>query len=110
MLLELVSQKWLSVDQVNDPIWWHWLTIIVPDKVETNKGLLLIAGGSRTSKQPTKANDILLKIAMATNSVVTNLHNVPNQPTVFKNDDYGPRVEDELIAFGWRQFLTEEQR
>ncbi len=104
-VIRMVSQKWLTIKEVKDPIWWHWLTIIVPDGASNPKGMLFINGGSHTSKQPTKADDMLLQIALSTQSVVANLHNIPNQPTVFQNDDYGPRVEDELIAFGWRQFL-----
>ncbi len=30
---------------------------------------------------------------------------VPNQPLTFAGDDFGPRVEDELISYNWRHFL-----
>ena len=104
-VIRMVSQKWLTTTEVEDPIWWHWLTIIVPDGANSNKGMLFINGGSHNTKQPKKPKDMLLQVAMGTQSVVVNLHNVPNQSTVFKNDDFGPRSEDEIIAFGWRQFL-----
>lgn len=104
-VIRMVSQQWLTTEEVEDPIWWHWLTITVPDGAKSNKGLLFINGGSHTTAQPKKPKDTFLKVAMGTQSVVVALHNIPNQPTVFKNDDYGPRVEDELIAFGWRKFL-----
>ena len=104
-VIRMVSQKWLTTKEVKDPIWWHWLTIIVPEGATTNKGMLFIDGGSHTTKQPTKADAMLLEVALGTQSVVANLHNIPNQPIIFQNDAYGPRVEDELIAFGWRQFL-----
>lgn len=104
-VIRMVSQKWLTTQEVKDPIWWHWLTITVPDGAKSNKGMLFINGGSHNTKQPKKPKDMMLQIAMGTNSVVVSLHNIPNQPTIFENDDYGPRGEDELIAFGWRQFL-----
>ncbi len=104
-VIRMVSQKWLTTQEVENPIWWHWLTIIVPDGATSDKGLLFINGGSHTTRQPQKPKDMLLQIALGTQSAVIGLHNIPNQPTVFQNDDYGPRVEDELIAFGWRQFL-----
>ena len=104
-IIRMTSQKWLSKTEVKDPIWWHWMTMVVPDGATSNKGMLFIGGGSRNSKQPKDADQLTLQIALSTQSVVTYLHNVPNQPTVFKNDSYGPRVEDELIAYGWRQFL-----
>jgi PhoPQ-activated pathogenicity-related protein len=66
--------------------------------------------GSHNTRQPQKPKDMLLQIALATQSVVVGLHNIPNQPTVFVNDDYGPRGEDELIAYGWRRFLEGVQK
>ena len=104
-VIRMVSQKWLTTQEVEDPIWWHWLTIIVPENSKSNKGMLFINGGSHTTRQPKKPKDMLLQIALGTQSVVIGLHNIPNQPTIFQNDDYGPRTEDELIAFGWKQFL-----
>ena len=104
-VIRMVSQKWLTTKEVEDPIWWHWLTITVPEGANSNKGMLFINGGNHETKQPKKPKDMLLQIALQTKSVVVGLHNIPNQPTVFQNDDYGPRSEDELIAFGWRQFL-----
>ncbi len=104
-VIRMVSQRWLTTEEVEDPVWWHWLTVVVPDEAKTNKALLWIGGGSHKTKQPDKADDMHLQLALGTQSVVANLHNIPNQPTVFKNDDFGPRKEDELISFGWRQFL-----
>lgn len=104
-VIRMVSQKWLTTQEVQDPIWWHWLTIIVPEGAKSNKGMLFINGGSHNTKQPKKPKDMTLQVAMGSQSVVVGLHNIPNQPTIFLNDDYGPRGEDELIAFGWRQFL-----
>ena len=104
-VIRMVSQQWLTIQEVEDPVWWHWLTVIVPDEVKSNKGLLFVSGGSHNTKQPKSARDTNVKIALATQGVVANLHNIPNQPTVFKNDDFGPRSEDEFIAYGWRRFL-----
>ena len=101
-VIRMVSQQWLTIQEVEDPVWWHWLTVIVPDEVKSNKGLLFVSGGSHNTKQPKSARDTNVKIALATQGVVANLHNIPNQPTVFKNDDFGPRSEDEFIAYGWR--------
>lgn len=104
-VIRMVSQRWLTTAEVKDPTWWHWLTVVVPDEVITNKGLLFIGGGSRRSKSPEKADEIQVQAALLSKSITANLHNVPNQPTEFVGDDYGPRVEDELIAYGWRKFL-----
>lgn len=104
-IVRMTSQKWLTEQEVKDPIWWHWLSIIVPDGADSDIGMLFIGGGSRKREQPNEADALSLQIALATNSVVGYLHNIPNQPMEFVGDDYGPRVEDELIAYGWRKFL-----
>ncbi|NRB51225.1 MAG: PhoPQ-activated pathogenicity-like protein PqaA type [Saprospiraceae bacterium] len=104
-IIRMVSQRWLTTAEVKDPTWWHWLTIVVPDEVITNKGMLFIGGGSRRSESPDKADEMQIQAAVLSKSITANLHNVPNQPMEFVGDDYGPRVEDELIAYGWRKFL-----
>lgn len=104
-VIRMISQRWLTEAEVEDPTWWHWLTMVVPNELSTDKGLLFIGGGSRNREAPTEADGTILQLALQTQSVVTSLHNVPNQPMVFKGDDFGARKEDELIAYGWRQFL-----
>ncbi|MCB0688687.1 MAG: PhoPQ-activated pathogenicity-related family protein [Saprospiraceae bacterium] len=104
-VVRMISQDWLTTAEVKDPTWWHWLTVVVPDSVQSNTGLLFIGGGNRKREQPTKAGDQLVQTALLTHSIVTELHNVPNQPLEFVGDDYGPRDEDEIISYGWRKFL-----
>lgn len=104
-ILYMQSQRWLTEKEVKDPLWWHWLTVVVPDEVKSDMGLLAIGGGSRSRKLPKKTNDIIAKIALATGTITCELHNIPNQKVEFVGDDYGPRKEDELIAYGWRKFL-----
>ncbi|MEM7369819.1 MAG: PhoPQ-activated pathogenicity-related family protein [Bacteroidota bacterium] len=104
-VIRMVSQSWLTTEQVKDPVWWHWLTVVVPDQLTSDIGLLFIGGGSRKSEQPSEADPMMLQTALASQSVAVSLHNVPNQPLEFVGDDYGPRVEDELIAYGWRKFM-----
>src|SRR3569833_2180752 len=44
-VLELTSQTWLTSKEVDKPVWKHWLTVIVPDKVSYSKAFLFITGG-----------------------------------------------------------------
>ncbi|MCA9733603.1 MAG: PhoPQ-activated pathogenicity-like protein PqaA type [Deferribacteres bacterium] len=101
----MVSGTWLTTAEVKDPVWWHWVTIVVPDSLASDTSLLFITGGSRRNQMPDKADESFVKIALATGSVVTALHNVPNQPLEFVGDSYGPRKEDEIISYAWRQYL-----
>ena len=104
-VVRMVSQHWLTTEEVKDPEWWHWVTIVVPKEVKSPTGMLMIGGGNRKDKKPKEAEDLVVQAALATQTVVAELHNVPNQPLNFVGDDFGPRTEDELIAYGWRQFL-----
>ncbi|MBX2817811.1 MAG: PhoPQ-activated pathogenicity-related family protein [Saprospiraceae bacterium] len=105
IVVKLTSQKWLTTAEVKDPIWWHWLTLVVPDNYAAETAMIVVGGGSRTRAQPNGPDEIAAQLAMGTNSIVAALHNIPNQPIEFVGDDYGPRKEDELIAYGWRQYL-----
>jgi PhoPQ-activated pathogenicity-related protein len=105
-VLRMVSQNWLSEAEVNQTEWWHWVTIVVPDSVAHQTGLLWIGGGDLDTKPEETLNPLVVEAALATNSVTTHLHNVPFQPISFNNDEaYDERKEDEIIAYGWRKFL-----
>jgi PhoPQ-activated pathogenicity-related protein len=110
-VLELTSQTWLTAKEVDKPLWKHWLTVIVPDKLSTNpasrdKAFLFITGGNNTDAAPTKATDRFAKMAVETSSVVTELDDVPNQPLRFAEDPK-PRVEDEIIAYQQAKFAKD---
>src|SRR5205814_9371786 len=44
-MVDLISQAWLTTNEVARPLWQHWLTIVKPDKVSSSIGLLFINGG-----------------------------------------------------------------
>ncbi len=104
-LIRMISQRWLEPGLVDETEWWHWLTIVIPDELDTSKGLLWIGGGSRYDDPPQNINLMLIRAALETNSITADLHNIPFQPLSFSGDHMEERYEDELIAFGWRQFL-----
>jgi len=103
-MIDMISQAWLTTNEVERPIWQHWLTLVKPDKVTSDIGLLFINGGSHKTNPPTKAEDNIVLVAKETGTVVANLSNVPNQPTVFTGETKG-RTEDALIAYTWDKFL-----
>lgn len=103
-LLRMISQEWLTEAEVNRTEWEHYLWVYTPAKVQYDTGMLFITGGANDGKVPKPSEDFA-NIARDSGSVVTELRMVPNQPLVFKNDDYGPRKEDELISYGWRRYL-----
>lgn len=103
-MIEMTSQQWLTTNEVNRPLWKHWLTVVRPDKVSSTTGLLFIGGGSSRTNPPSNAEAQLALIAASTESVVTELKNVPNQPVIFAGEEK-TRTEDALIAYTWDKFL-----
>jgi PhoPQ-activated pathogenicity-related protein len=103
-VLEMTSQAWLTTNEVDRPLWKHWVIIVKPDEVKSSKALLFINGGANDGKVPKSADGNLVRIATATKSVVADLKMVPNQPLVFAGETEG-RKEDSLIAYTWDKFL-----
>ncbi|MCC6232892.1 MAG: PhoPQ-activated pathogenicity-related family protein [Verrucomicrobiales bacterium] len=102
--LDMVSQTWLTTNEVNRPEWRHWVVIAKPDQLEHSTALLFIAGGGNKDQKPPRVNGDLVRIARETKSVVVELKMVPNQPVIFGGDGE-ERVEDNLIGYTWDKFL-----
>jgi PhoPQ-activated pathogenicity-related protein len=103
-LIRMTSQEWRSPAEVNQSVWTHWVRIYVPNKVTSSIAMLYILGGSTTQEHP-KPDDKLAMLAAVSQSVVSEVFDIPNEPLIFANDPYGPRKEDEIIAYSWRKFL-----
>lgn len=104
IVVDMVSQTWLSADEVDRPEWQHWLTITIPAQVGADVALLNIGGGSNGGEAPTESSARMAAVAKATGTVVAELGMVPNQPLAFHGDGK-PRYEDDLIGYAWRQYL-----
>lgn len=98
-VIDLTSQTWRSASEVDRPQWRHWLTIVKPDKVTSNKALLFIGGGKNSDPRPTTLSERLVGFAMETGTVVAELGMVPNQPLFFADSNDKGRFEDDLIAY-----------
>jgi PhoPQ-activated pathogenicity-related protein len=97
-VLELTSQTWLTADQVDRPLWTHWLTVIVPDEVVHDTAFLYITGGTHADPPPTEAPPGFGRLAVETRSIVAELRDVPNQPLTLADRPGEPLSEDALIA------------
>jgi len=103
-IMEMTSQTWLTQAEVNQPVWKHWLCLVKPNTVTHSTALLVIGGGNSEKPAPKNADASMVRIAVATKSVVCELKLVPNQPLVFTGDGI-PRQEDAIIAFTWDKYL-----
>ncbi|NIP27151.1 MAG: PhoPQ-activated pathogenicity, partial [Phycisphaerae bacterium] len=104
-VIDMTSQSWRSKKEVDRPLWKHWLTIIKPDKIKSDIGLLWINGGSNKNDAPKNADFMMLQIAQGSGTVVADLKMVPNQPLNFP-DGGRPRYEDAIIAYTFDKCLT----
>src|SRR5262245_1064626 len=82
-LIDLTSQKWLSEQEVENPLWKHWLVVVTPPTVTSDVALLFIGGGRNDRQPPTAPSPWLVEVARDTGTVTAELRMVPNQPVVF---------------------------
>jgi PhoPQ-activated pathogenicity-related protein len=101
---DMISQKWRTEQDVEHPLWHHWLTIIVPDKVEKTTGFLYLAGGAIGSDPPEQPDALVTAIATSTNTIAAELRGIPNEPLLFAGETK-PRTEDAAIVYTWDKFL-----
>lgn len=103
-VLRLVSQKWRSEDEVQPAVWEHQLTVAIPETVRHRTGLLIISGGDNDDSMPKAPRPEFVEFALGTQSVVTELRMVPNQPSRFPDSDRA-HEEDSFIAYTWDKYL-----
>jgi PhoPQ-activated pathogenicity-related protein len=103
-LYDMTSQKWRTEKDVDHPLWHHWLTIIVPDKVAKTTGFLFLTGGSITSDPPAQPDPMVAGMSTSTNTIAAELRGIPNEPLLFTGE-IKPRTEDAAIVYTWDKFM-----
>ena len=43
-------QHFIILELQSRPIWWHYMSVIIPDRIERDSGFLFIDGGSNTDR------------------------------------------------------------
>ncbi|KAF2070074.1 hypothetical protein CYY_008600 [Polysphondylium violaceum] len=102
-ILNFTSINWLTSSESNHPRWWHWLSICVPTEVYSKDGFLYVDGGKYDTNVDAP-HAVLVKLCSTSNSIVSHLHNNPNQPLVLDNDGIS-RTEDDIIAYTWKKYI-----
>ena len=102
--IKMYSGKWLTENEVNITDWWHWVDIVVPKDVNSDKALMFIGGGTRLDNN-SFLDSITKEHAVQTKSVIAHISNIPFQPISFKGSNGKEFYEDDLIAYGWEKFL-----
>jgi len=52
VVIQLNTHTWRTEEDVDRPVWEHWLVLTIPAKVTTDRAFLMIGGGSHNSKTP----------------------------------------------------------
>ncbi|XP_059147517.1 autocrine proliferation repressor protein A-like [Physella acuta] len=86
-ILNMTSQKWLTEAVTTKPIWWHYVSVIVPLSLKfKDTAFLFIDGGDNTDKLPSMEDQSLsgfTAMSVSTGAVCAVIGQIPNQPTVF---------------------------
>ena len=102
----MISGSWLTEAEVSQTLWWHWVDIVVPNKITSPNALLYVGGGSSNDNK-IYLDSIAIIQSIQTQSVIAHISNVPFQPLNYKGTDSIDRYEDDIIAYGWKKFLSE---
>ncbi|KAK7112150.1 autocrine proliferation repressor protein A-like [Littorina saxatilis] len=107
--INMTSQTWKSEATLDRPVWWHYLSVTVPDNIKYQNAVLFIDGGSNHDGPPSQTDNFVALTTMlgaSTGAVSANLKQIPNQPVVFKADpSQQSRHEDAVIAWTWKTFI-----
>jgi len=108
-ILDLVSQTWLNDQNVRPSVWKHWLEVCVPDIFSgTRQSGIYVDGGGNSPNPPTNQDLNAAILAATTNSVVSRLPQIPNEPCYFASEGFNVRrSEDAIIAYTWEHFLQD---
>ena len=102
--VKMYSGKWLDESQVDQPLWWHWVDIIIPESVDHETAMLFVGGGTNKDEK-FLLDSTAVGFALKTNSVIAHVSNVPFQPINYLDVEQKEFYEDDLIAYGWDKFL-----
>lgn len=105
-IIEMTSQQWLTEAEVNRPLWEHFMTITVPETLDSDIGFLTIGGGSNNNDAPASAQASDIARALESRTAVSTLYMVPNQPLYFTDDPERRLTEDGIISYTWDKYLN----
>jgi len=106
-ILKMTSQTWRTAEEVDKPVWQHWVEVVVPAGPIATTSLLYISGGNNDfSSVPNSVDPLLVATALADHAVSVRLRTVPSEPLVFKAETpTRSRSEDEIIAYSLDQYF-----
>ena len=103
----MTSQRWLTEQEVERPLWTHWLVVVRPPQVKSDVGLLFISGG-RIDRAAARG-----AVGVARGRRARHRHGdggaaaraEPAGRLHGRSRRRKPRTEDDFIAYTWDKFL-----
>lgn len=111
----LNSQVWSVQGIVSPERWQNGVDIYIPDTARETNALVVINDGynnndSGTSLAPNNfSGEELSRIAVATQTIVISVNNVPNQLLSYQGAAT-PLGEDDSVAYSWKLFMEDTQK
>lgn len=103
-VIDMTSQTWRSVAEVDRPVWEHEVHIFVPDGTTSDTVILYIGSGDNGDANQAIERANAEDIALHTGQAVLYLPTVPNQPLMFTDDGIARR-EDSILAYTFDKYL-----
>ena len=80
LVIDLKSQMWRKPEEVDRPLWQHWLCLTVPKTAQADIAMLMIRGGKNGEDPPEGPSGLAREVALATSSIVVERFLMPLGP------------------------------
>ncbi|MCX5772080.1 MAG: PhoPQ-activated protein PqaA family protein [Candidatus Hydrogenedentes bacterium] len=103
--IDMTSQQWRTAEEVDRPIWQHYL-ILTKGWFVGNTCIILIDGGSNGGTPPTTGDPAIGQASFAYGFPVADLKQVPNEPLMFADEPGVYRSEDDILAYSFDKYIV----
>ena len=102
--IDMTSQQWRSAEEVDRPIWQHYLILTV-GWFTGSTCIILIDGGSNGGSPPTIGDSTLGLASFSSGFPLGDLKQVPNEPLMFADEPGVYRSEDDILAYSFDKYM-----
>ncbi|HUW59751.1 MAG TPA: PhoPQ-activated protein PqaA family protein [Candidatus Bathyarchaeia archaeon] len=103
--IDMTSQQWRTAEEVDRPIWQHYLILTV-GWFTGDTCIILIDGGSNGGEPPTTGDPTIGQASFAYGFPVADLKQIPNQPLMFADEPGVYRSEDDMLAYSFDKYIV----
>lgn len=104
-VIDMTSQTWRSLAEVDRPEWEHEVHIFVPDGATSDTAVLYVGAGDNGDPNQAIRRADAEAVAQHTGQITVYLPTVPNQYLTFTDDGIARR-EDAIMAYSFNKYLN----